>query len=695
MQHRRADIQGLRAISVILVVAFHAGLDVPGGYVGVDVFFAVSGFVITAMLWREIGRGGRISFSDFYSRRVRRILPALGLTVGVVAIASLGAISPSQQSTTARTGVATVFSVANIFLYRAPHGYFDASQNLNPLLHMWSLSVEEQFYVFFPALLAVLVLAAARLRRRGEPVALAGIGVVTLASFAFCVLATDGFSLFGFRFDQRFAFYMAPTRAWEFGIGAFLAVVAARTRAATSTRDRAAGPVVATAVAAVGLGLIAYAGFAFDGTTKFPGAAAAVPVLGAALVIAAGTFGRSPLNGALGWRPLTAVGDLSYSWYLWHWPLIVFARALFPNVGSAALVAAVVSILPAWASYRWVETPVRSDARIRGRRAFVVAGVCIVVPALACALLVVAPTPPASASSKAFRQTTRPHHADRVRGCNLGAVASSTRPACTWHVDDPRGRVVLLGDSNAGHFTEPLAAAANRAGYDFTVATFPSCPVNGLQMQSGGATAADAGGDLAGLQRKALRRCDLYAYAALADVLRTRPTVVVLSASTAIYLGTDGVQFRDPATGEVATSGAEKARMWQRGLGRVVRQLAEAGVATVVVHPVAQWKTWDSRDCAAVWVYFAPGRCGTTQTRRDAQRFRATAMRVERGALATDPRAVGVDPLPHVCHGATCATNFGNRWLYRDGRHLSVRGSMTLVDFFRQALSTAVARVNG
>ncbi|MES1169296.1 MAG: acyltransferase, partial [Leifsonia sp.] len=159
---RRADIQGMRALAVLMVVAFHAGLDVPGGYTGVDVFFVISGFVITAMLLRELSGTGRVSFAAFYSRRIRRILPASALAISFVALASTLAISPAAQATTAHTGMAGSVFVANVFLARARNGYFDVLPTSNPLLHIWSLSVEEQFYVIFPTLLVVGALVARR-----------------------------------------------------------------------------------------------------------------------------------------------------------------------------------------------------------------------------------------------------------------------------------------------------------------------------------------------------------------------------------------------------------------------------------------------------------------------------------------------------------------------------------------------------
>ena len=181
---RRPDIQGLRAAAVLLVVAFHAGLSVPGGFTGVDVFFVISGFVITAMLLRELDQTS-LSFAGFYARRVRRILPASALTISVVALTSIAAISPSAQRATGNTGIAGSLFTANMLLGRARNGYFDVSPTSNPLLHIWSLSVEEQFYLVFPALLVVGFLIARRRFPAVDPRRVVGtiVGAVAAGSF--------------------------------------------------------------------------------------------------------------------------------------------------------------------------------------------------------------------------------------------------------------------------------------------------------------------------------------------------------------------------------------------------------------------------------------------------------------------------------------------------------------------------------
>jgi peptidoglycan/LPS O-acetylase OafA/YrhL len=658
---RRADVQGLRAIAVLMVVAFHAGLDVPGGFTGVDVFFVISGFEITAMLLRNSEATGRSSLADFYARRVRRIMPASALTIGVVAVASYLAINAAAQPVTARTGIAGSLFTANVLLARATTGYFDVATTDNPLLHIWTLSVEEQFYLVFPALLlAGLVLG--RRRAGGIPAGrlAAIVGVVAIGSFAVgWYTSTHDVHVPGFPSAAQFAFYMAPARAWEFAAGALVALGVRHWRRLPEG--------AAHALALVGLGLVAIAAFGIDGTTEFPGTAALLPVGGAVLLLVAGTATTRGIPAVLGLRPLAVVGDYSYSWYLWHWPLIVFAVALLPREENAALIGAVVSVVPAWLSFRLVETPLRLDPRIRGRRAVAVALVCIVVPVLACLALLRAPTPSASASTRALQRTIHQHHADRLRGCNRGVPYGSLPLACTFAVPDAAGTVLLIGDSNAGQFTEAAAAGANAAGYNLVVTTFPECPLVDLRVSASG-------------RPRDAAACRRFATRSLRGIEARPPDLVILAASGPNYL-TSTARFEDPATGEVATTAATKARLWTTGLRRVLERLQAAGTPAVVIHTVPQWRAWDPRSCAEALVYLAPRQCGAEQSRAEVARFRAASLAADRRALDAVPDAVGVDLVDDLC-AQRCRTNRADTWIYRDGRHISVATARDLSDRF-------------
>ncbi len=344
MKHR-AHIDGLRAVAVLPVVLFHSGAQIfSGGYVGVDVFFVISGYLITGIIAEEI-RDGRFSLAQFYERRIRRIFPALMAVMAVTAVAAVCLLLPDDLLAFSRSLVATVFFVSNVFFWRET-GYFDGPAETKPLLHTWSLAVEEQFYIVFPVVLFLVYRYAPRWRN-----ALILIGA--LGSFAL--------SVWGVRYEPGFTFYMAPTRAWELLAGSMLALGMVPTLRKGVVRELAA---------ALGLVLIAVAVFAFTKKTPFPGVAALLPVLGAVLVIHAG---EGTLAGRLlSWRPVVFIGLISYSLYLWHWPIIVFIDyyRIERIAGWWTVLVVGASILAAWLSWRFVEQPFRIKSRITRRGIF-------------------------------------------------------------------------------------------------------------------------------------------------------------------------------------------------------------------------------------------------------------------------------------------------------------------------------------
>ncbi len=653
-------------MAVLLVVAFHAGLSVPGGFTGVDMFFVISGFVITAMILRDLDRAS-LSFSGFYARRVRRILPASALTISVVALASIVAISPSAQRTTGNTGIAGSLFTANMLLSRARNGYFDVSPTSNPMLHIWSLSVEEQFYLVFPALLVIGFLVARRRFPAADPRRVVGaiVGVVTAGSFLVSWYMTNhSFAIGGVSFNSQTAFYLAPTRAWEFAVGALIALFIPRICRLPAT--------IAPALAVGGVVLVATGAWGLTGITPFPGTAALLPVIGTALLIVAGTVTANPISTVLSVRPLTRIGDLSYSWYLWHWPFIVFASALFPAEGRAPFIAALFSLLPAWLSFRYLETPMRLDTRIRGRRAVGVAAMCIVVPVACSLVLLHAPKPPQSKATMTFLAMTGRAHQTELRQCNKGVPVVLLPDRCTWRVPNARGQVILIGDSNAGHFVEPAARAANSLDLDLTVATYPDCPFVDLVVSNA-------------TRPQATSRCRRFVTQSLRQIVAEKPSLVMLAASGPLYL-ISRTAFRDPTFGSNTTTPDGKAQLWSKGLARVLHQLTDAKIPTMLIRTVPQWETWDARSCAEARAYLAPQSCGADQTRAESTAFRRQNVAADDRALRTEPAVAALDFTDTLCSPKRCATNRHNLWLYKDGRHLSVPGALTLTGRFRAAI---------
>ncbi|MFT3727235.1 MAG: acyltransferase family protein [Terricaulis sp.] len=330
----RADIQGLRAIAVLSVVIYHANRDLlGGGFVGVDIFFVISGYLITGILRREIAEG-RNSIIQFYRRRVRRLFPALFAMLIVTGVIGWFLLEPTDLRELGRTTLSTVFFVSN-FDFLALSNYFGGDSALKPLLHTWSLAVEEQFYIVFPVLLALL-------SRFGRAVTIATLGLVLLGSLALSVWLTAT--------DPSAAFYLAPPRAFELLIGSLLALDAAPALRSQKWRD---------GISIFGLVLIVLSLGLIDRDTPFPGAVALAPCLGAAAMLHAGKGGVSRAGRWISNPPFMFFGALSYSLYLWHWPLLVYTRHVLSHEPPPAFATAAVAlaIALAYGSWRFVEQP--------------------------------------------------------------------------------------------------------------------------------------------------------------------------------------------------------------------------------------------------------------------------------------------------------------------------------------------------
>lgn len=342
----RADIDGLRAVAIVAVVAFHAGLGgARGGYAGVDIFFVISGFLITELLLREIDATGGVSLRDFYARRIRRLAPAYGLVVITTVIAGLILLLPTGElESLGKWSIAASAFVANLIGWREQAGYFAPTADALPLLHLWTLAVEEQFYIFWPALLLLL----ARSTSRAKFAARAGI------TFVLCGLTSLGLSVVGEKLlSTEAVFFLTPFRIWEFCAGAVVAALP------LGQRPR---PKINHFIAGCGAALIVAFGLVTANVGQAHWLTKALPVLGAAMIIAAGR--RTPQNfvsSLLGWAPLAYLGRLSYSWYLWHWPLLAFGRIVGGGdrnlARDSALVLAALGLSAL--TYHFLEDPVR------------------------------------------------------------------------------------------------------------------------------------------------------------------------------------------------------------------------------------------------------------------------------------------------------------------------------------------------
>lgn len=342
----RGDIEGLRAIAVGYVLLFHIFPSrLGGGFAGVDVFFVISGFLITSQLIREATRTGTVSLTKFYARRARRLLPAATVVLVFTAIGSWLLLPSVRWHDTGLDVIAAALYVVNWALAFRSVDYLAEDSLGSPVQHYWSLSVEEQFYVIWPLLIIVGTLAARKLRLAMRPVLIAVLTIVTASSFGYSIVHTAS--------SPATAYFISTTRIWEMGLGALVAFAVPW----ATKMSRGASQVLAVA----GLVMIGLCGVLVTMSTPWPGYQALLPTLGSASVILAGCNAKPTLaSTVLGLRPMVWIGGLSYALYLWHWPLLVFVETRFPQVGTLGLLGVgALSVVVAWLSRHLVEDPIR------------------------------------------------------------------------------------------------------------------------------------------------------------------------------------------------------------------------------------------------------------------------------------------------------------------------------------------------
>jgi peptidoglycan/LPS O-acetylase OafA/YrhL len=446
----RADIDGLRAIAILVVVLYHAGVPFfRGGFVGVDIFFVISGALIGAHVYSDIRRKN-FRITDFYRRRAKRILPALFVVLIFCYITALLLLSPAELVSFGSNSIAAIGSCSNLLSwYRT--GYFATGADQNPLLMTWSLGVEEQFYVIFPLLMLLL----ARLRRR---TLFTVTSLITLLSLAVCIAVTPR--------HRAGAFYLLPTRAWELSIGILLAIYEnGRLASHLYLKQR-----FANLTAAAGLLLIGISVAIFDSHIVFPGGTAMLPVFGAALILSspASWVNRFLLSS----RPLTFIGLISYSLYLWHWPLLSFVRIASDrpiSVATGCTISAL-SLVCAYLSYRFVEQRFRASATPTNILLLRYGTLCLFA-ALPGVLFI-------SLRGLPSRFPPSLESADILAGTDLDRCFADNRlnlSSTCVNTQDPRPVVALLGDSHAKVIAPELHKLANQSGYNFYEITRSSC----------------------------------------------------------------------------------------------------------------------------------------------------------------------------------------------------------------------------
>lgn len=659
----RVDVQGLRGVAVLIVVLFHARVALPGGFVGVDVFFAISGFVIGRLLLAEAERSGRISLRDFYARRARRLIPALGATLATVSVVSVLVLAPAfPQPNALKTALAASFSVANLFLWVAGGGYFSPVDEQNPFVHTWSLGVEEQFYVLLPVLVAALCWWAARRApqrgpdadRRRRRLITAALVAVAVASFAGSIVWTFGVTPLGDIVPKAdlFAFYGSVTRVWEFVAGVLLAI--------WMSRRSARRPLPASVLGVggmIGIGMIVVAALAFSPRTPFPGVAAAVPVIGAVLVMGAGA---GPAARLLSLRPLVWLGDRSYSWYLWHWPFIVLLPVIVPNLPAAAPVAALVALGPAVLSYRFLEQRYRAS-RDRPVRSTVprLLGTWVAVPVLVAVIGLLGAT-------RTWGLETHPElQASSVSQDRHCFEAATPVDRCTFEGGE-RGTVMLVGDSHADVISDPVIEAATDAGYDVVVQTFLSCPFVSRPLEF----------DQDCAEREAQTT-------ALIESMQPDVVVIANNSPLAVAKLGDRQPSDDPAPGAVDE--------WERAVHDTIVDVRSSTEHIVLFETVPAFDT-DVFDLALPTLARRHGTFPTMSAEEVTHRREAIVAAETAAVAGFGDLVTVVDATPQLCPDGCALRDPDGSFRYRDPNHLAPATAATLADTMAEALFVDEAR---
>jgi peptidoglycan/LPS O-acetylase OafA/YrhL len=641
----------------VLVVAFHAGIPaITGGYVGVDVFFVISGFLITGLLVDELERTGSISFASFYARRVRRLLPMAALVLVAVAIGMQFFTPPVFRPTVRFDAISAAFYYSNWQFALESVNYLTLGGAQNPVLHYWSLSVEEQFYLAWPLLLVL----AARRRHSGTPISRLRlrcglvVAVVGGASLAYSLVETAA--------QPAIAYFETTTRVWEFAAGAAVALGVAHL---------ARVPRLVALVAGV-TGLIALAASALVNgpTTEFPGTAALLPVAGAVLVIGAGVSAPALGAGALlSWRPLRYLGRISYAWYLWHWPCLVFARTARwappdGHIGWAATgIALAVSLGLSVVTHALVEVPARRATwfAVSRRRVALLASAATAAAVLALGVTggpLVLPggnvslIGDADASTSVPAATTPLDAQDStaygaLHGCHVGYDATAPPSGCVFGDPTARRTVVLLGDSHAAQWFPALERSAIRERFRLVVWTKSGCPfAPGVHIYLP-AIGRDYTECLA-WQSSVLQRLDAMPRSSLIILGRT-------STYLPQVLTPDGDQ----------PSASEARRLWGDGMAAGVSSLRRVSDRVVVLRDTPH-APYDIPACIS-WDPSASTRCDFPRT-RDGHSDDAEVLAERQAGV---PRFAYSDPAPVVCPKAMCRAVVNGVIVYRDDNHLT------------------------
>ncbi|HEX5711701.1 MAG TPA: acyltransferase family protein [Solirubrobacterales bacterium] len=666
----RPDIEGLRAIAIVAVLLCHAGIPfAAGGYVGVDVFFVISGLLITRLLLNEVDRTGSVSLRRFYARRAKRLLPLAAVVLLAVVALSFALFSPVRAVETSADVISSAIYTANWHFASQSVDYFAQGGEPSPVQHLWSLAIEEQFYLVWPTLLLAVTWFW---RRRGgavRPVLWFTVAAILVASLAMGIHQTG---------DQPNAAYFSTFgRAWELALGAALALLGA---------VRLPGAVAAL-LGWAGLGAIALSVVAFDAGTPFPGTAALLPTLGTAALILAGSSIYATTRAAparlLSLRPVRYVGRISYSWYLWHWPAIVFATVIWGPLSLAAgLAVTAASLVPTALTHHWVEEPFRRSRSLAifPRRGLAFGAACVAVAVVAgvllsnlqpslgtaplakvkgAAALDEQPTPQRSAT--AVRPNPLQAREDRSRmysdGCLVGTTGTKSNK-CVYGDAQGKRTMVLFGDSHAMQYFPAMEELAGKHGWRLVALAKAECTPGETEVLS-----VTTGSEYT--------ECETWRERALKRIEAMGPqTTVVMSGATDYTPVADGGR----------PGGRARAATLEEGYVATLTRLSRAGLQTAVIKDPPGASS-DIPSCVSQELANLES-CAFRRVRDVDRDYDARAARKTDGAHL-------IDVTGEICPDDVCRAVIGNALVYRDKSHLSATFALTLSPWIERGLREA------
>ncbi len=626
----RTDLQGMRALAVISVVLYHAKIPFfSGGYVGVDIFFVLSGYLITRLITLEIANTGHLDLLGFYARRIRRLLPAAFVVLLVTALFSMLLLSPIELRELIASMFYTVFYASNVWFANSAMDYLGNDLHSNPVLHTWSLSVEEQFYLVWP----LIILMAYKLVPINSIYKRLFIVTVSVGGISFA------FSLWVIEVSQPWAFFSSPTRAWEFAAGALGFLV--------TNRLSALKPLTKNLLFVAGIAIIVQSILTFDDHTRFPGTAALIPVVGTFLVILSGLSASSSFSNVFNSHAIQTIGNLSYSWYLWHWPAQVFYEHYFtPSSVLESLIPPLVSLVLARLTYQLLENKVRFSPFLSAtslRSVFVglglTASAAIVIIGLRFVSINALNSPEQKQVLDARAQIPATYH----DGCHLGLLETEFG-ICAYGNENSGTTIVLFGDSHAAQWFPALKKIINQKGWRLVSLTKSACPtafVSSYNKQLG----------------RLYKECAEWRDKAIERLAIEAPQLVIIGNSS---------RHINP----------DDSSLWHQGMKDSLQAITTVSNAKIAVLGDTPWPGFDVPVCLSRALWHQTDELACSFNNSDT--LRDLMIKADQKAVDMFPTSNLIDLSSSLCNETSCTATVSGEIGYRDSHHLTLTASEKL-----------------